>query len=74
VQLRPYWDTVLEAFGPKRLMFGSDWPVCLLACSYGRWHDLVRQWTSKLTVTEQRQVLGHTAIEAYKLRERLGVP
>jgi len=70
-QLHPYWDIALHAFGPQRLMFGSDWPVCLLACSYGRWHDLVRQWTSKLTLTEQRLVLGHTAIEAYKLRERL---
>jgi L-fuconolactonase len=35
-QLRPYFDTVIEAFGPKRLMFGTDWPVCLVAADYIR--------------------------------------
>ncbi len=39
--LEPYVDTVLEAFGPRRLMFGSDWPVCLIASSYSRWFEFV---------------------------------
>lgn len=66
-QLRTYFDVVLEAFGPKRLMFGSDWPVCLVACGYARWHGLVSGWISKLSAAEQDRILGGTAIEAYKL-------
>lgn len=66
-QLRPYFDTVLEAFGPRRLMFGSDWPVCLVACGYARWHKLVSDWVAKLSADEQARVLGGTAVEAYKL-------
>ena len=41
--LRPYIDTVLEAFGPHRVMFGSDWPVCLLASKYGQWVEIVQR-------------------------------
>ena len=66
-QLQRYFEAVLEAFGPKRLMFGSDWPVCLVACGYVRWHKLVSSWISKLTSDEQARILGGTAIEAYKL-------
>jgi L-fuconolactonase len=66
-QLQPYFETVLEAFGPRRLMFGSDWPVCLVACGYARWHQLVAGWIAKLAPDEQARVLGGTAVEAYKL-------
>ena len=66
-QLRPYFDVVLEAFGPHRLMFGSDWPVCLVACEYDRWHTLVSNWIKDLTFDEQARVLGGTAIAAYRL-------
>ena len=66
-ELRRYFDTVLEAFGPQRLMFGSDWPVCLVACGYARWHKLVSNWTSELSASERERILGGTAIEAYKL-------
>lgn len=66
-QLRRYFDAALEAFGPRRLMFGSDWPVCLVACDYGRWHRLVSKWISELSPAEQERVLGGTAIEAYNL-------
>jgi L-fuconolactonase len=68
-QLRPYFDAVLEAFGPQRLMFGTDWPVCLLATSYGRWHDAVREWAAPLSASEQDWVWGRTAAEAYGLKE-----
>ena len=66
-QLRPYYDAVLEAFGPRRLMFGSDWPVCLLACDYRRWKDLVGYFIAELSPAEQKRILGETAIEAYRL-------
>ncbi len=66
-QLQRYFEAALEAFGPKRLMFGSDWPVCLVACGYARWHQLVSGWISNLSPAEQDRILGGTAIEAYKL-------
>jgi L-fuconolactonase len=66
-QLKRYFDVALEAFGPRRLMFGSDWPVCLVACDYARWHALVRQWTKALSSAEQSRIFGETAIEAYGL-------
>ena len=67
-QLRPYCDVVLEAFGPRRLMFGSDWPVCLLACDYRRWKDVVREFIASLSAAEQACIMGQTAIEAYRLK------
>jgi L-fuconolactonase len=66
-QLSPYLDTVLEAFGPRRLMFGSDWPVCLVACGYARWAALVREFIGDLSPAEQARILGGTAAEAYAL-------
>jgi L-fuconolactonase len=66
-QLRPYMDAALDAFGARRLMFGSDWPVCLLACGYRRWHDIVKEFASKLTPEEQGRLFGETAREAYGL-------
>jgi L-fuconolactonase len=66
-QLRPYAEAVLEAFGPRRVMFGSDWPVCLLACAYGRWCQVVEEFISKLSPAEQQRIWAGTAAEAYKL-------
>ena len=66
-QLRPYFDTVLKAFGVKRLMFGSDWPVCLLASTYVRWVEVVHRFAADLSKDEQARLFGGTAIEAYKL-------
>ncbi len=66
-ELRPYWDTVLEAFGPERLMFGSHWPVCLLACEYTRWFETVSEFASQLSESEQASLFGGTAAEAYGL-------
>ena len=66
-QLKPYFDVVLEAFGPKRLMFGSDWPVCLAATGYKRWVDTVREWAKPLGEDERERLMGGTAIEAYGL-------
>ncbi len=66
-QLDVYIDTVLSAFGPKRVMFGSDWPVCLLAISYRRWVELVADRLAKLSTDEQARVWSGTATEAYRL-------
>ncbi|MFF1480806.1 amidohydrolase family protein [Streptomyces sp. NPDC058301] len=65
--LRPYADTVLEAFGPGRLMYGSDWPVCLLAASYHEVLDTARALTGDLGPQERAQVFGGTADRVYRL-------
>lgn len=65
--LRPYIETVLESFGPKRCMFGSDWPVMLAATDYKRWVNVVQWVIAGLSKAEQERVLGGTAVEAYKL-------
>lgn len=65
--LRPFLDTVLDAFGPERLMFGSDWPVCLLAAGYHRWYHVVDTYVSALSHEEQNRIWGDTAREAYRL-------
>ncbi|WP_328346512.1 amidohydrolase family protein [Streptomyces violaceus] len=62
--LRPYADMALEAFGPDRLMYGSDWPVCTLATSYGDTLDLVRRLTSE---HDHEQILATTATRVYGL-------
>ena len=65
--LTAYWDEILDAFGPRRIMFGSDWPVCLLATSYGSWYELCRRFTAGLSQDEQARIFGGTASEAYKI-------
>nr|WP_042193325.1 amidohydrolase family protein [Kibdelosporangium sp. MJ126-NF4]CEL20702.1 L-fuconolactone hydrolase [Kibdelosporangium sp. MJ126-NF4]CTQ89615.1 L-fuconolactone hydrolase [Kibdelosporangium sp. MJ126-NF4] len=65
--LRPYADVVLAAFSPERVMFGSDWPVCLLAGSYGRIVDAAEDLTSRLGQGERDQVFGGTAQRVYRL-------
>jgi L-fuconolactonase len=67
-QLAPYVEHVLEVFGPKRLMLGSDWPVIRVACDYAKWIGLVRGWIAKLSPAEQARILGGTAVEAYGLK------
>jgi L-fuconolactonase len=63
----PYLDVVTESFGLKRLMYGSDWPVCLVAAEYTTVINLVRSYFSAFSVSEQEQVFGKTAIEFYRL-------
>lgn len=65
--LRPYFEVVLEAFGSQRLMFGSDWPVCLVATDYQRWHALVTEFVQPLSASERDAILGATAVSAYNL-------
>lgn len=63
--LQPYIEIVLDHFEAKRVMFGSDWPVSLVACSYRKWVDIVTRAVSKLSPTEQDSVFGETAKQAY---------
>lgn len=65
--LEPYWRVVLEAFGPGRLLFGSDWPVSLLAGSYQRWIDTVTEWIAPLSASEQDAIWSGTASRVYSL-------
>ncbi|NQV75855.1 MAG: amidohydrolase family protein, partial [Bacteroidetes bacterium] len=63
----PYMDKALEFFGPERLLFGSDWPVCRLAASYGQVCDLMNDYLGKLTLHEQELIWGKNAALFYKL-------
>ncbi|GGW55299.1 amidohydrolase family protein [Streptomyces griseoloalbus] len=65
--LRPYADVVLDAFGPERLMFGSDWPVCTLAAAYGDVLATARELTRGLGDDERQQLFEATATRVYDL-------
>ncbi|HWK47695.1 MAG TPA: amidohydrolase family protein [Stellaceae bacterium] len=67
--LRPYVREALRVFGPARCLFGSDWPVCLLAASYGEVKAALLDCLDGLTPAERDQVLGGAAIEVYRLAE-----
>lgn len=66
-QLTPYFDVVLNAFGPKRIMFGSDWPVCLVAASYGKWLEIVKKQIAVFSLEEQQNILFGNAQHFYKI-------
>jgi L-fuconolactonase len=66
-QLRPYVDTALRLFGPVRLMFGSDWPVCLLAAGYA---DVLAALDGLLPAADRDTVQARTAIRVYHLDKR----
>ena len=66
-QLTPCLDTALEAFGPERLLFGSDWPVCLLGTDYARWHSLMDSWAAPLADSERAALFGGNAARVYRL-------
>ena len=66
--IAPYADVVLNAFGPDRLMFGSDWPVCLLVNDYGDVVHLALALVSGLSAHEQAAVFGATAARVYAIR------
>jgi L-fuconolactonase len=68
--LKPYFETVLEAFGPERLMFGSDWPVCLMRSTHTTWVETVQSLLAPLTPSEQEAIMGGTANRVY-LKGRL---
>ncbi|WEH38390.1 amidohydrolase family protein [Streptomyces sp. AM 2-1-1] len=65
--LRPYTDVLLDAFGPDRLMFGSDWPVCRLAASYPQVLRTASTLTADLSEDERDAVFAGTATRVYRL-------
>ncbi|HJP32730.1 MAG: amidohydrolase family protein [Candidatus Latescibacteria bacterium] len=66
--LRPFAETVIEAFGYSRLMFGSDWPVATQAVDYQRWLDTVAELTSGASVGERDALMRGTATRFYRLQ------
>jgi L-fuconolactonase len=62
---QPYLDVAFDVFGEDRLMFGSDWPVCLLAASYTRVYDLIRDYLQQFTEGARQKVLGTNAARFY---------
>ncbi|MEZ5401910.1 MAG: amidohydrolase family protein [Bryobacteraceae bacterium] len=65
--LAPYVATAIDTFTPKRLMFGSDWPVLLAAGNYRLWHDTVARAVAELSEAERERFWSGTAREAYRL-------
>jgi L-fucono-1,5-lactonase len=63
--LRPYTDVVLDAFGPDRVMFGSDWPVCLLRAEYDQVVEAAEALTADLGQAERAAVFGDNAAGVY---------
>ncbi|MEV7395411.1 MULTISPECIES: amidohydrolase family protein [unclassified Streptomyces] len=67
--IRPVWDILRTAFGPERLMFGSDWPVCVLAGGWNRWAAAVEELLHGCAADETDAVLAGTATDFYQLKE-----
>ncbi|PYY20096.1 MAG: amidohydrolase [Acidobacteria bacterium] len=65
--LRPYLDVAFEAFGTDRLMFGSDWPVCLLAASYSQVKEVIENYTRDFSPSEKENIFGLNAARFYGL-------
>jgi L-fuconolactonase len=66
-ELRPYVECALTLFGPRRLMFGSDWPVCLLAASYAQVLESFQRLLEDLSEDEKACIMGANATEVYRL-------
>lgn len=65
--LAPYFDVVMQAFGPKRLLYGSDWPVCLAGVSYRDWLATVRAAVCGFSASEQEDIFSGNARRFYSL-------
>jgi L-fuconolactonase len=63
----PYIDVVVNCFGTDRIMFGSDWPVCLVASSYTNWLNVIKEYFASYTIDEQEKVFSKNAIRFYNL-------
>jgi len=66
-QIEPYMQLVLHAFGSSRVMFGSDWPVCLVAGNYSQVKNLTTNFIATLSIDEQKAIMGNNAISFYNL-------
>jgi predicted TIM-barrel fold metal-dependent hydrolase len=65
--IRPVWHVLLSAFGAERLMFGSDWPVCVLAGGWNRWAATMEDLLTACSAAETEAVLSGTATQFYRL-------
>ncbi len=68
MDIKPYLDVVFNAFGVDRILYGSDWPVCLLASSYEEQLTVVRDYIAKFSDEEQELILGGNAAKFYNLK------
>lgn len=66
--LEPFVNVVLEAFGENRVLFGSDWPVALLASPYRRWYETLEALTAHLSVSARRKLWAENALHFYRIR------
>lgn len=66
----PYLDVVFDAFGAERLMFGSDWPVCLVAATYSQVKNIVESYVNRHESNAKANILGGNAVRVYGLRNR----
>ena len=64
----PYLDLVFQAFGTQRIVYGSDWPVCLVAAEYSTMKSIVDQYITAFSETEKEQIMGKNAIQFYNLK------
>ena len=64
----PYLDIVTEAFGIDRIMYGSDWPVCLVAATYKEMMEIVKDYYALFSNDEQQKIFGRNAVEFYNLK------
>jgi len=65
--LRPYTETILAAFGPERVIWGSDWPVVTLACDYERWRSCALALLADVDDTGRQAIFGGNAVRCYGL-------
>lgn len=63
----PYLDVIVDTFGPDRIMFGSDWPVCLLAATYKQSHDVLEKYFHRFSAERNALFWGENAIRFYRL-------
>jgi L-fuconolactonase len=66
--LEPFIDMVLESFGEERVLFGSDWPVALLASSYQRWYQTLQALTARLPIAARRRLWAENAQRLYRIK------
>jgi L-fuconolactonase len=64
---RPYLDFIVDHFGTTRVMYGSDWPVCLLAASYEKQLNIIEEYLQSFSTSEKHKIMGENAIRFYNL-------
>ncbi|CAN0605501.1 unnamed protein product, partial [Ectocarpus sp. 12 AP-2014] len=67
VDIKKYLDLVLASFGADRCLFGSDWPVCLVAGSYAQVKELITKYITDFSTDEKAKIMGNNAVEFYNL-------